>query len=116
MAMEFVEAAVKVPLPSMDVEDTNAFLKDFFVSEDPDKTIVCGFYRQESGQPLKYTYTYHEMKIVVDGELWVTDETGRTVKAKPGDIFYFRKGSTVTFDSPTYGVGFFCGQRQPGEA
>ena len=56
------------------------------------------------------------MKIIVEGEMLITDETGKQVHAKVGDIFYFPKGSKITFDSPSYGVGFFCGQRQPGEA
>jgi hypothetical protein len=34
------------------------------------------------------------------------------VHAVKGDVFYFPKGSKITFSSPTYGVGFFCGQRK----
>jgi ethanolamine utilization protein EutQ (cupin superfamily) len=56
------------------------------------------------------------MKIIVEGEMIISDETGASVHAKPGDIFYFRKGSKIRFDTPSYGIGFFCGQRQPGEA
>ena len=50
---------------------------------------------------LKYTYTYHEMKFIVDGR------TGQKVEAKPGDLFYFPKG--VTFTTSDFGLGFFCG-------
>jgi uncharacterized cupin superfamily protein len=74
--------------------------------------ISCGFYRQEAGVPLVYEYTYHEMKIIVDGEFDISDETGQTVHAVKGDVFYFPKGSKITFSTPTFGLGFFCGQRK----
>jgi len=31
-------------------------------------------------------------------------------------VLYFSKGSRIQFESPTYGIGFFCGQRKWGEA
>lgn len=116
MPMSHIAAAVEQPLPSMNVPGCDAFLDDLLVSEDPDKTIVSGFFRLEHSQPLEYEYGYDEMKIIVAGEMVISDETGQQVHAKPGDVFYFRKGSKITFDTPSYGIGFFCGQRQPGEA
>lgn len=116
-AMTYYQQAIKTELPSMDVPGVNAFLADVAVSDDPDKTIVSGFYRMEkSDEPLVYEYTYHEMKIIVEGEMLISDETGKQVHATVGDVFYFPKGSVITFQSPSYGVGFFCGQRKEGEA
>jgi len=92
----------------------NVFLEDIYTSDKIDavKPISAGFYRLEKGEPLVYTYTYHEMKIVVEGEYQITDgETGQSVTAKPGDVFYFEKGSTITFTTPDYGLAFYCGQR-----
>ena len=85
-------------------------------STDPKKPITSGFYRQEAGPALHYTYTYDEMKIIVAGEFDISDSTGQSVHATPGDVFYFPKGSEIVFSSPTFGLGFFCGQRGPGEA
>jgi len=34
----------------MEVPDTAAFLADGHASDDPDKTIVCGFFRLEAGK------------------------------------------------------------------
>jgi ethanolamine utilization protein EutQ (cupin superfamily) len=79
---------------------------------DPEKPISCGFYRLEAGTPLVYTYTYHEMKIIVDGEFDISDETGQEVHAVAGDVFYFPKGSVITFKTKTFGLGFYCGQRK----
>lgn len=102
--------------PSMDVAGCNAWLGDVAVSDDPDKTIVSGFFRMEkSDRPLVYDYTYHEMKCIVGGRFTITDETGESVQAEVGDVFYFPAGSRITFETDDYGVGFFCGQRREGE-
>jgi ethanolamine utilization protein EutQ (cupin superfamily) len=114
--MTYIASAVEQTLPSMNVPGCDAFLNDLLVSDDPEKRIVSGFFRLEQSKPLVYSYDYHEMKIIVAGEMIISDETGQQAHAKPGDVFYFPKGSVITFDTPSYGIGFFCGQRQQGEA
>lgn len=37
------------------------------------------------------------MKIIVEGEHQISDESGLSVTAKPGDVFLFEKGATITF-------------------
>ena len=103
-------------LPSMNIDNVPAFLKDFAISDDKEKPITSGLFRLKAGQSLKYTYTYHEMKLIVDGSFIIEDETGQKVTAKPGDLFYFPKGTSITFSTPDFGLGFFCGQRGEGEA
>ena len=86
----------------------NSFLPSSTDSKSP---ISAGFYRLEKGTPLVYDYNYHEMKIIVDGEFDISDETGQKVHAVAGDVFYFPKGSKITFTTETFGLGFYCGQR-----
>lgn len=104
--------AVKPPqIPS---PGNNSFLGDIFTSDnEKDKQISCGFYKQEAGEPLVYTYDYEEMKVFleVEGEYTVTDETGYKVTVQPGDVFYFKNGSTITFETTGYGLAFFTGLR-----
>ena len=114
--MKHLQKITEKTLPPMEVADAAAFLFDFVVSEDLEKPITSGLFRLESGRELTYTYTYHEMKLVIDGEFKISDETGKEVVATTGDLLYFPKGSTITFTTPGYGVGFFCGQRGKGEA
>ena len=109
-------AAKSAGLPRMEVPDTAAFLADVHASNDPDKPIVCGFFRMEAGKSLSYHYDYDEMKLIVEGEMIISDKSGQTHHARAGDVFYFAKGSDITFSSPTCGVGFFCGQRKWGTA
>ena len=62
-------------------------------STDAEKPIAAGVYRLEAGKELVYPYSYNEMKIILEGEFQITDETGYSVTAKPGDVFYFEKGT-----------------------
>lgn len=116
MTMSIVPSAINTELPSMNVAGVNAWLGDVYSSEDANKTITCGFFRLEgSDAPLDYFYNYEEMKLIVDGEFILTDETGAQYHAKKGDVCYFRKGSKIRFETPSFGLGFFCGQRREGE-
>lgn len=95
----------------------NSFLGDIFTSDAPtEEQISCGFYKQEKGEALVYTYSYDEMKIIleVEGEYTIADETGYKVSTKPGDVFYFKKGTTITFETTGYGLAFFTGLRPNG--
>lgn len=47
------------------------------------------------------------MKIILEGEFEISDETGQTVRAGPGDVFYFPKGSKITFSTPSVGLAFY---------
>ena len=116
MAFKLYNQITSAELPSMEVEGVNAFLKDFSVSEDSDKPITSGLFRLKAGESLKYTYTYHEMKFIVDGTFTIEDETGQKKTVKAGDLLYFSKGTEMTFTTDDFGLGFFCGQRGEGEA
>jgi len=112
------------------IANENAFLGDVYSSEDssqkPSAPISCGFFRLEKGTPLVYTYTYHEMKIVVEGEFVITDlgpegEEGaegeaKGVHVKPGDVLYFEEGARIKFETPTRALAFYTGQRAKGAA
>jgi len=110
--MHYYEGAQKNFKPKLLAQD-NVFLEDIFSSQtlDSEKPISAGFYRLEKGEPLVYTYTYHEMKIIVEGEFQISDESGKSVTARPGDVFFFEKGAKITFTTPDYGLAFYTGQR-----
>jgi len=116
MAFKYYEQIKSQELPSMEVDNVQAFLKDFAVSEDAEKPMTSGLFRLKAGESLKYTYTYHEMKFIVEGRFTIEDETGQKVQAKAGDLLYFPKGTSITFSTDDFGLGFFCGQRGEGEA
>lgn len=110
LPMQHIKNAQKKPIKSMGVEGTNAFLEDLMSSDDKQAPLTCGLFRMDKGKALTYSYGYDETKIILDGEMTVSD--GRsTVKATKGDMLFFPKGSTITFSSASSGLGFICGQR-----
>ena len=113
--MQHIAGAQKLKLPSMDVKDTNAFLKDLVGNTNKDMPFTCGLFRMEAGKSLTYTYDYDEAKIILEGTMTVTDGT-TTAKVVPGDVLYFPKGATITFSSQSKGLGFICGNRVFGGA
>ncbi|MDJ0339061.1 cupin domain-containing protein [Cryobacterium sp. PH31-O1] len=72
----------------------------------------AGFFELKASEPLVYTYTYDEMKVVIKGEFILTDQaTGETTRATERDVLFFPKGTTVKFETPDYALGFFTGDR-----
>ncbi|CAO2651229.1 Nn.00g095260.m01.CDS01 [Neocucurbitaria sp. VM-36] len=96
------------------IANENAYLGDVYSTEsiNPDAPISGGFYRLEKGTPLEYTYSYDELKIILEGHFYITDETGKEVKGEKGDVFMFPKGSKILFKTDDYGLAFFVGQRK----
>ena len=109
--MKHYEKGQTMELESMNTEGVNAFIKDIVFSNDPDSPITCGLFRMEKGKSLEYNYTYDEAKIILEGEMTITEEGGDTVEAKAGDIIFIGKGAKMTFSSNSYGLEFYCGQR-----
>ncbi|KAI4190939.1 MAG: hypothetical protein L6R41_000459 [Letrouitia leprolyta] len=109
------------------IANGNAFLGDVFSSTDigRDTPISAGFYRLEPGPELVYTYTYDEMKILVDGDMQIAqlkaapaegkdgevEIVKEEVDAKKGDTFFFSKGAVIRFRTREGGLAWFCGQR-----
>ena len=98
-------------LPSMNEPGVVAAIGDSL--HNPEGTVMCaGFFELKKSEPLVYTYTYDEMKLVVQGEFILTDQdTGEVTHAKERDVLFFPKGTTVKFETPDYALGFFAGDR-----
>ena len=114
MAMKHVENAQAKDITSLNIDGINAYLEDTVSSNNADAPITCGFFKMESGNPLEYTYSYDECKIMLEGEMTITEEGGATVTLKPGDVVYFDSGTKVTFSSNSSGKAFYVGQRKQG--
>ena len=113
--MQHHASAQSKDIASLNIEGVNAFLQDVVASNDPNAPITCGFFRMEKGEPLKYTYSYDEAKIILDGEMTISEVGGETIEVKAGDVLYFEEGAKITFSSKSSGLGFYCGQRAVGE-
>src|SRR6476620_682929 len=100
-----------VGLPPMNEPGTVAAIGDSL--HNPEGSVMsAGFFELKASEPLVYTYTYDEMKVVVDGEFILTDEsTGEVTHAKERDLFFYDTATTEKFETPEYGLGFFAGHR-----
>lgn len=111
-ALGYVKGAQKMKIPSMNLPGVNAYFQDVISTGSKKAPITCGMFRLEKGKELVYTYDYDDTKIVLEGSFYFSD--GKTkVKGEPGDVVAFPKGSTITFSTDNYGLGFACGQRNP---
>ncbi|KAL4922086.1 hypothetical protein BDW62DRAFT_197322 [Aspergillus aurantiobrunneus] len=71
--------------------------------------IVGAWFRMEKGpESTPPKYEYDEFGIAVEGEFNFRDETGQTATVKLGDVFFFPRGSTITFSSDSYGLAVKC--------
>ena len=100
-----------VGLPSMNEPGVEAAIGDSL--HNPRGSVMsAGFFELKASDPLVYTYSYDEMKVVIQGEFILTDQdTGETTRAKERDVLFFPKGTTVKFETPDYALGFFAGHR-----
>ena len=98
-------------LPSMNEPGVHAAIGDAL--HNPEGSVMsAGFFELKASDPLVYTYTYDEMKVVITGEFILTDQsTGEVTHAKERDVIFCPKGTTVKFETPNYALGFFTGHR-----
>lgn len=115
MSMQYFAQAQNQELPSMGLDGINAFLREVASSNNKSAPITGGFFRFEAGNPLEYTYTYDEFKIVLEGEITLAEKGGDSVTLSPGDVVFFESGTTVTFSSQSSGTVFYVAQRRLGE-
>ncbi|BCS28351.1 uncharacterized protein APUU_61399S [Aspergillus puulaauensis] len=89
----------------------NVFFNDLIGTERKDVAdpIVGAWFRMEKGpESTPPTYEYDEFGVVIDGEFNFRDETGESTTVKTGDVFFFTRGSTITFSSDSYGLAVKC--------
>ena len=77
----------------------NVRLKDVVVTQDR-SPMGAGYMSLDKGE-MKWTLTYDEMDIVLEGELVIT-RGSEQVRGGPGDTIYIPKGSSITFGTPSH--------------
>ncbi|WP_236782942.1 hypothetical protein [Arthrobacter sp. QXT-31] len=88
-------------LPSMNEPGTVAAIGDSL--HNPEGSVMsAGFFELKASEPLVYTYTYDEMKVVIAGEFILTDETtGEVTHARERDVLFFPKARPSGSKPPT---------------
>lgn len=111
MTIRKLESAFSYNITDLKLPNIKAFMSDLMTSESKDRPITCGLFKQEAGEPCPYTYEAEEFKILLEGELSVTNDRGETYDMKPGEILFFGKGEKVKFSSKSKGLSFYVAQR-----
>ena len=111
MAIRKFESAFTHDITDLKLPKIKAFMSDLLTSENKNSPITCGLFKQEAGDPCPYTYEAEEFKILLEGELSVTNERGESYDLKPGEILFFGKGERVKFSSKSKGLAFYVAQR-----
>jgi ethanolamine utilization protein EutQ (cupin superfamily) len=106
-----LESAFTYKVTDLKLPNIKAFMSDLMTSENKAGPITCGLFKQEAGEPCPYTYEAEEFKILLEGELSVTNDRGETYDLKPGEILFFGKGEKVKFSSKSKGLAFYVAQR-----
>ena len=55
MAFKHYPQIINEDIPSMNIENVNAYLRDFSISDDKEKPMTSGLFKLKAGQSLKYT-------------------------------------------------------------
>lgn len=97
-------------LPDMNIPGVAGFLLDVD-SGKSGPPITSGMFRLNAGEPLEYTYDFDEFKVVLEGEMHITEKDGTKHVLKQGDMIRFTKGASVTFSTPSTGLTFYVAQR-----
>ena len=70
------------------------------VTSDDGSPMAAGYMTLTEGS-FPWEFSYDEIQIVLEGELHIGTPEGTRI-AKPGDIMYVPKGSTITFGTPSW--------------
>jgi ethanolamine utilization protein EutQ (cupin superfamily) len=62
----------------------------------------------EKGKSFVFDYNYEEMKLPVEGEMTIGDETRQTVTVKPADVLCLPKGAASLLHPPAAALGSFA--------
>lgn len=101
MAISYLPAAEGAQLPEWTKLAPSSYLQDVMQTNAPDADAICaGFYKQEDGEVLEFTYPFDEFKYVFEvvGEFFITDEV-KTYNVKAGDVILINKGTSMKFET-----------------
>lgn len=106
--MQHLPGAQEMEIAPWDDEGTPAFFEDVITNNNSDAPMTCALFRMEAGEDLVFTYDYDDIKIMLEGSMTISDGES-TITAEEGDVLFFPSGSTITFSSDDYGLGWACG-------
>jgi uncharacterized cupin superfamily protein len=78
-----------------------------------ENAIQLGYFSMQPSEDFEFTYTFLEVKVVINGKIIVRDDRGEKYVGEAGDVFIFTPETTVIFDSESDGDAIYTGHRLP---
>jgi uncharacterized cupin superfamily protein len=111
MTIRVFQSATSQQLTDLKIPDTIAFLDDVGSSGHSRSPITAGLFRMGAGEAMPYICEFDEFKLVLEGEMTVTEKSGTVHELVAGDLIQFTAGDNVTFSSRSTGLAFYVAQR-----
>ncbi|MDP4106623.1 MAG: cupin domain-containing protein [Bacillota bacterium] len=75
--------------------------------------LSMGYFSMQPSEDFVFTYTYLEVKVILNGKIVVRDDQGTKYVAEAGDVLVFTPETTVIFDKESDGEAIYTGHRLP---
>ena len=80
-----------MPLEAEQIKEGNPVSRGMIAMQSEDKKMSTGFWECSKGT-FEWIYTWDESVYILEGEVEVSEEGGKSYSLKPGDITHFPKG------------------------
>jgi uncharacterized cupin superfamily protein len=79
-----------------------------------ENALSLGFYSmQKTTDSFDFEYEFLEVKVIVRGNIVVSDKEGNKYVGEVGDVFIFNPGTVVTFEGESDGDAIYTAHRLP---
>ncbi|MDT8861349.1 hypothetical protein N0O92_14005 [Alkalihalobacillus sp. MEB130] len=78
-----------------------------------ENALSMGYFSMQPSEDFLFTYTYLEVKVVLNGQIIVSDDKGVKYVAEAGDVLIFTPDTEVTFHKESNGNAIYTGHRLP---
>lgn len=78
-----------------------------------ENAMQLGYFSMQPSADFEFTYTYLEVKVVINGKIIIRDDQGKKYVAEAGDVLIFTPETTVIFDGESDGNAIYTGHRLP---
>jgi ethanolamine utilization protein EutQ (cupin superfamily) len=80
---------------------------------DKENAVQLGYFSMQPGESFTFTYTFLEMKVVLNGKIVIIDDKGEKYVAEQEDVLIFTPDTTVIFDKESNGDAIYTAHRLP---
>jgi ethanolamine utilization protein EutQ (cupin superfamily) len=78
-----------------------------------ENALTMGYFSMQPSEDFEFTYTYLEVKVIINGKIVVRDGEGIKYVGEAGDVLIFTPETTVIFDKESDGDAIYTGHRLP---